>query len=73
MAWRDVNEKKPKRGQRIVVMRGDGEPFAGQFCDQFPDMLRCIDRRSGKFWYGWQLWMPIPKTPIKQEAAGHEQ
>lgn len=65
--WRDIAEKKPKPGQRIVVLRGDGEPFAGQFCDQFPDMLRCIDRKTGKYWFGWSYWLPVP--PVTQQAG----
>lgn len=67
--WHLSEEKLPERGQRIVVIRSDGLPFAGEYCDRL-DYGRCIDRASGKFHYGWDLWMPLPSndTPASTGA-----
>lgn len=67
MKWLDTKEYKPEHGQRIAILRPDGEPFAGEYCGKVFGG-RCVNRKIGQ-WYNFRYWLELPPPPGADDAG----
>lgn len=58
MAWRKIEEKKPKQNQWVVIPWPGGFK-CGQYDSKHPFGAVVIDRQTGKYYSGFEFWMPL--------------
>lgn len=61
------DDKHPDVGQWIVVIDSLGDYFVGQFnLDLGLEEYRCLNRRTGRYVFGWKWWSPLPQRPERK-------
>ena len=58
MSWIKTEDRKPKNGQWVVTVWGDGFK-AGQYDAKHPFTPCIVDRQVGKFYRGFTHWKPL--------------